>query len=87
MPGARSLPNSDFYSAKYARFADPRTVAALAKKLGLKKDAKNVAFCNTGHLATVDWFAFHEILGDKNATMYDGSMSEWTKDPGRPVVQ
>ena len=87
LPGAMSLPNSEFYSAKYARFAKPETVAALAKKIGLKTGQKNIAFCNTGHLATVDWFAFHEVLGDKNATMYDGSMSEWTKDPKRPVVQ
>jgi len=85
LPGAKSLPNSELYSAKYARFAKPETIAALAQKVGLKSGEKNIEFCNTGHLATVDWFAFHEILGDKNATMYDGSMSEWTRDPSHPV--
>lgn len=87
LPGAKSLPNSNFYSAKYAHYADLKTIAELAKKVGLTKNEKSISFCNTGHLATVDWFAFHEILGDKNATMYDGSMAEWTKDPSRPVVQ
>lgn len=86
LPGAKNLPNSEFYSAKYAKFASPQTIAALSQKLGLKDGEKNITFCNTGHLATVDWFAFHEILGNKNAIMYDGSMSEWTKDPSRPVV-
>lgn len=26
-----------------------------------------------------------EVLGNKNTTMYDGSMAEWTADPARPV--
>lgn len=87
LPGAVSLPNSDFYSADHARFAKPEAVAALADKVGLKADGKTIAFCNTGHLASVVWFGFSEILGDKNASLYDGSMSEWTRDPNRPVVQ
>lgn len=85
IPGAISLPNSDFYNATYARFAKSDAIASLTQKAGLKKDEKEIAFCNTGHWASVAWFGLHEVLGDKNATMYDGSMAEWTKDPNRPV--
>lgn len=87
LPGAISLPNSKFYSAKYARFAKPQTVASLAQSVGLKTGQKNIAFCNTGHWASVVWFGLSEVLGDKNASMYDGSMAQWTKDPNRPVQQ
>ena len=37
-----------------------------------------IAFCNTGHWATLDWFVMSELLGNKDARMYDGSMLEWT---------
>lgn len=44
-----------------------------------------VAFCNTGQAAATDWFVLSEILGRPDARLYDGSMSEWTADPMRPV--
>ncbi|MBD8064146.1 sulfurtransferase [Devosia sp. PTR5] len=85
IPGAVNLPNSKFYSADYASFATPETIASLAKGAGLEDDQKNIIFCNTGHWASVVWFGLHEVAGNKNAAMYDGSMAEWTADPSRPV--
>jgi len=43
-----------------------------------------ITYCNTGRSATVGYFALR-LLGNKNVALYDGSMSEWTHDPGRPV--
>lgn len=85
IPGSVNIPHFDLYSAEYARFAQPETVAALAQGVGLAADEENIAFCNTGHWATVAWFGLSEILGNKNTSMYDGSMAEWTLDPSRPV--
>lgn len=85
IPGAINLENSRLYSSEYASFATPETVAALRKEIGLGDDEKNVVFCNTGHWASVVWFALHEVGGDKNAVMYDGSMAEWAADPARPI--
>jgi thiosulfate/3-mercaptopyruvate sulfurtransferase len=45
-----------------------------------------IAYCNSGYLAAADWFALSEILHHP-ARLYDGSMSEWTADPSRPVVR
>jgi thiosulfate/3-mercaptopyruvate sulfurtransferase len=45
----------------------------------------SVSYCNTGHQAAITWFALSEIL-HQPATIYDGSMSEWTEDPARPVA-
>jgi thiosulfate/3-mercaptopyruvate sulfurtransferase len=45
-----------------------------------------VSYCNTGHLASTNWFVLSEVLGRPGITLYDGSMSEWTQDPGRPVA-
>lgn len=85
IPGALNIENSKFYSADYASFAKPETIAALAQGAGLQDDEKTVVFCNTGHWASVVWFALHEVGGNKNATMYDGSMAEWASDPARPL--
>ena len=85
IPGAVNLENSAVYSAEYASFAQPETIAALAEGIGLGADEENIVFCNTGHWASVVWFALHEVGGNKNTAMYDGSMAEWTADPARPV--
>ncbi len=85
IPGAVNLPHSKLYSAEFASFAQPETVSALTEALGLAADEENIVFCNTGHWASIAWFALHEVGGNKNTSMYDGSMAEWTADPARPV--
>ncbi|WP_127145547.1 sulfurtransferase [Pelagibacterium montanilacus] len=85
IPGSINIPHSEFYSAEYARFAQPETVAALVEAVGLGSEEENIAFCNTGHWASVAWFGLSEVLGNKQTSMYDGSMAEWTQDPERPV--
>ncbi|HWJ86666.1 MAG TPA: sulfurtransferase [Pelagibacterium sp.] len=85
IPGAVNIPHSNFYSADYARFAQPETVAALIEAVGIGSGEENISFCNTGHWASVAWFGLSEILGNKNSSMYDGSMAEWTQDPSRPI--
>lgn len=85
IPGAQNLPHSKFYSADFASFAQPETVLALAQSVGLDADEANIVFCNTGHWASIAWFALHEIGGNENTAMYDGSMAEWAADPARPI--
>lgn len=85
IPGALNLPHSKLYSGEYASFAQPETVAALSQALGLGAHEKNIVFCNTGHWASIAWFALHEVGGNKNTAMYDGSMAEWAADPARPI--
>lgn len=85
IPGAVNIRNDDLYSSKQALFARPETVKALAEAVGLARNEESIAFCNTGHWASVAWFGLSEVLGNKNASLYDGSMAEWTADPARPV--
>ena len=61
------------------------TIAALAKGVGIDESDKNIVFCNTGHWASIAWFALSEVAGNKHARMYDGSMAEWASDPARPI--
>ena len=46
-----------------------------------------VNYCHTGHRASLGWFVSHELLGNKEAVLYDGSTVEWASDPSLPMEQ
>lgn len=87
IPGAVSLPEG-WMMRNGAGFFRPKDellkVYAYAK---LATTGRQINFCNTGTSASLGWFVAHEILGNKDARLYDGSLAEWTKDAARPVEQ
>lgn len=85
IPGSVNIEHSKLFSAEYASFATPETIATLAAGVGLAAGEDNIVFCNTGHWASIAWFALSEVAGNKNTAMYDGSMAEWAADPARPI--
>lgn len=85
IPGAVNIEHSKLYDAKSASFASREQVEALVREAGFNLDDENITFCNTGHWASLPWFALSEVLGNKNTRMYDGSMAEWAADPARPI--
>jgi len=85
IPGSLNIEHSSLYSGEYASFATPETIAVLAEGVGLAAGEDNIVFCNTGHWASIAWFALHEVAGNENTAMYDGSMAEWAADPARPI--
>ncbi len=85
LPGAVNLPNGTLVSEDgFARSA--ADVEALLASVDVATDGPQIAFCNTGHWASVAWFAASEIAGIEDVSLYDGSMTEWTADESRPVV-
>lgn len=73
----------------HTRVFDPATKrlrprAELEKLFGDVPPLPVVNYCNTGHQAAANWFVLSEVLG-RPSKLYDGSMSEWTEDEGRPV--
>jgi thiosulfate/3-mercaptopyruvate sulfurtransferase len=60
---------------------------ALAQVFAPVGDKPAIAYCNSGHLGSTDWFVMSEILHRPGTKLYDGSMSEWTADASRPVVR
>jgi thiosulfate/3-mercaptopyruvate sulfurtransferase len=79
IPGAKPYPNELFVAAGGpAKFLPTPQLKDLAKQMGVKTDAKTITYCNSGHLASGGWFMMHELMGNKNVKLYDGSMHEWT---------
>ena len=86
IPGAFNVPHSNLYDAGSAKFASRSKIVEIALELGFaSSDDPIVVFCNTGHWASLAWFAFHEIKGDSNISVYDGSMTEWARKSSNPV--
>ena len=79
LPGAKFAPTAAFVSHKGPKtFVSAGAIRETLKGLGASgKD--DIAFCNTGHMASGLWFVMHELGGDKAARLYDGSMHAWTQ--------
>jgi thiosulfate/3-mercaptopyruvate sulfurtransferase len=79
IPGARMFPNELMNSAGApAKFLPKEDLDKLVRAMDINRDAGTITYCNSGHLASGGWFIMSELLGNKNASLYDGSMHEWT---------
>lgn len=67
------------------KFMAPNTYRALMSAQGVDPAAPTIAYCNSGHLSSGPWFVASEILGNKSAKLYDGSLQKWTLEK-RPLV-
>jgi len=86
IPGARVFPNELLTGpAAPNKFFPAKEMKQLTTELGLKSAGPTITYCNTGHLASGSWFVMHELMGNKNVKLYDGSMHEWTLEK-RPTV-
>lgn len=87
LPGAVSLPYSWLTKDGGGTFRTRDQLEQLYRIAGVPASGEQINFCNTGHLASVGWFASSEILGNKDARLYDDSMAGWTKDAAATVEQ
>ncbi|MEM7214259.1 MAG: sulfurtransferase [Pseudomonadota bacterium] len=85
LPKAMNLRQSTLYSPRKARFLTEDEINASTAKIGISSDEKSITFCNTGHWASIAWFALSEISGQENVSLYDGSMAEWTITVDNPI--
>ncbi|MET0027289.1 MAG: rhodanese-like domain-containing protein [Candidatus Thiodiazotropha sp.] len=48
-------------------------------------EGEQIHYCHTGNRAALGWFVSHEILGNSQARLYDGSTEVWAADPSLPM--
>jgi thiosulfate/3-mercaptopyruvate sulfurtransferase len=82
LPGAVLADVSEAYDAAANRL---RPREELERVFAWLPEGEAISYCNTGHSAAGDWFVLSEVLRRPGVRLYDGSMSEWTQDPSRPV--
>lgn len=82
--GAVSLPHNVLVKEGRDVIAAP-TLASYREQIGVPEDGEQIAFCNTGHWASVGWFVLNKVGGNEKVKLYDGSMVEWAKAAGLPT--
>lgn len=85
--GAKNLPTGWTTENGGGMFRPKAQLEKLYKVAEVPTSGEQINFCNTGHLASIGWFVSSELLGNKKARLYDGSMVEWTMTKAGPVEQ
>lgn len=85
IPDSLNVQQQHLVSEGTAYMIDRETLAELLEEAEFDPEGQVVTFCNTGHWASLGWFALSEVLGHENVAMYDGSMTDWTQDESRPL--
>jgi thiosulfate/3-mercaptopyruvate sulfurtransferase len=84
IPGARSAPYAgNVRDDGHMKGADELRDRYLA--LGADAAERVVCYCGSGVTAAHDIFALH-LAGRTDALLYEGSWSDWSSDPARPVA-
>ncbi len=77
--GASSVPETWLTTNNAGVMRSRAELAKLHEAAGAPTSGEVINFCNSGHWASLGWFVNSEILGNKQARVYDGSMIEWSK--------
>lgn len=85
IPGASNLPENWLTQNGGGSFRSKNALEKLFAAANVSTSGEQINFCNSGHWASLGWFAAHELLGNTEAKMYDGSMLEWSADSSLPM--
>ncbi len=83
IPGSKLLSFSGLLDNEYFLPADQLTQMLNAEQ-AMEAD-RVITYCGGGIAATLTAFACG-LVGQDNVAVYDGSMSEWVEDEGRPLT-
>jgi thiosulfate/3-mercaptopyruvate sulfurtransferase len=85
IPGAKNLPENWLTKNGGGTFRDTDLLKKLYAMAKVPTTGPQISFCNSGHWASLGWFAASELMGNKDVKMYDGSMIEWSADETLPI--
>ena len=83
LPGSLQVDHAEAFDKAAQRL---RPLADLQRLFTGVPEGPVMNYCNTGHQAATNWFVLSELLRRPGATLYDGSMSQWTEDPAHAVA-
>ncbi len=86
IPGARNAPFVENLVAPEGGFQDPADLARRYSALGATDADTIVAYCGSGITACHVLLAL-ELIGRPDALLYEGSWSDWARDPALEAAQ
>jgi thiosulfate/3-mercaptopyruvate sulfurtransferase len=84
IPGSVNAPWTGLIDPDSNRFRPVEELRHELESVGALGPEPVIAYCGGGISATVDLFAL-SLVGRQDAQLYDGSLTEWTRDPELPV--
>ena len=84
IPGARNAPWPANVDTATGRLRSREELAEHYRSLGAGGDGDVAVYCGSGVTACFDILAL-EVAGISGAQLYEGSWSDWSSDPARPV--
>ena len=87
LPGAKNVPHTWLTVNAGGQLRNRAQLEHIYRVAGVPVSGDQIVFCNTGHLSSLGWFVASELLGNKKARMYDGSMAEWSILKAGPIEQ
>lgn len=85
IPGAINVPGAYMTRNGGGEIRNGAGIELLYRMTNAPTSGPSITFCNTGHWASLGWFAEYALLGNKESAMYDGSMTEWTAYNDTPM--
>jgi thiosulfate/3-mercaptopyruvate sulfurtransferase len=87
IPGAKNAPlAANLHGPDDPRLLDPGELRERFGQLGADRAEKIVAYCGSGVNACLNIFAL-ELAGYKGALLYEGSWSDWSRNPDLPAAK
>ncbi|HEX4533678.1 MAG TPA: 3-mercaptopyruvate sulfurtransferase [Rhizomicrobium sp.] len=83
IPGSRNVPYAEL-TAEDGTLLKSDALAALFKKHGVDPAKPAIASCGSGVTASIVLLAL-DVLGAKDAVLYDGSWADWGADHSAPI--
>lgn len=84
LPGTHSVYYGDLIDPVSGEFLPPAKLRPLFAASGALTTDRVITYCGGGISATMDALALL-VCGQANVGIYDGSMSEWVRDPALPL--
>ncbi len=85
IPGSVLLPYDQLVVEGSGWFHNLAKIKDIYQSNGVPVQGEQISFCHTGHRTSLSWFVSHELLGNKEARMYDGSIIEWSANADLPM--
>jgi len=88
VPGAKAMHTKELAVKKDGVYYLPTKSHAksVLDKAGISTTKPTILYCNTGNLASGNWFVHKFIVGQKDVRVYNGSMADYTALPNRPLA-
>lgn len=84
---SKPLPYDWFSNKNSGQLHSLKNINNIVNSIQYDNSKPTIVYCHTGHRAALSWFVLHELLGNKQTKLYDGSTRDWSTQSSTPLTQ